>query len=95
MLEGIINNTLLNDVMMKETTTNSFQDFMASLTRNEAGLLVSSGIIGNLVSLRTTLQVPPYAILCDTRSRILPTEAGGDATLRGALILYMWRGMLG
>jgi len=86
MLEGIVNATLLDDVMMEDPTTNAFQDFMAELTGKEAGLLVSSGTMGNQVSLRSALQVPPYAILCDVRGHILHMEAGGAATLWGALV---------
>ncbi|KAI9666272.1 MAG: putative low-specificity L-threonine aldolase 1 [Bathelium mastoideum] len=86
MLESIIKTTLLDDVMMEDPTTNSFQSFMAELTGKEAALLVSSGTMGNQIALRSALQVPPYSILCDARGHILHMEAGGAATLWGALV---------
>ncbi|KUJ21666.1 uncharacterized protein LY89DRAFT_681106 [Mollisia scopiformis] len=86
MLESIIKTTLLDDVMMEDPTTNSFQDFMADLTGKEAALLVSSGTMGNQIALRSALTSPPYSILCDSRGHILHMEAGGAATLWGALV---------
>lgn len=87
MLEAIVHTTLLDDVMMEDPTTNSFQTFMADLTGHEASLLVLSGTMGNQVALRAALTTPPYAILTDHRSHILGMEAGGAATLYGALIV--------
>lgn len=49
-------------------------------------MLASSGTMGNQISLRAALTVPPYSILCDARSHILHMEAGGAATLWGALV---------
>ncbi|OAA65589.1 threonine aldolase [Niveomyces insectorum RCEF 264] len=86
MLESIVKTTLLDDVMMEDPTTNAFQDFMADLTGKEAALLVSSGTMGNQIALRSALTSPPYAVLCDARGHILHMEAGGAATLWGALV---------
>ncbi|KAI1140947.1 pyridoxal phosphate-dependent transferase [Hypoxylon sp. FL0543] len=86
MLHSIVHASLLDDVMMEDPTTNSFQDFMAELTGHEASLLVLSGTMGNQVALRTALRAPPYGVLCDSRSHILRMEAGGPATLCGALV---------
>lgn len=86
MLASIINTSLLDDVMKEDPTTNSLQVFMARLTGHEDSLLVMSGTMGNQVALRTALPAPPYSILCDSRSHILGMEAGGPATLCGALL---------
>ncbi|KAK6208483.1 hypothetical protein LQW54_006829 [Pestalotiopsis sp. IQ-011] len=85
-LPAIANTTLLDDVMQEDPTTNLFQERIAELTGKEAALLVSSGTMGNQISLRTALKVPPYSILCDARGHILHMEAGGAATLWGALV---------
>ena len=86
MLESIVKTTLLDDVMMEDPTTNSFQSFMAELTGKEAALLVSSGTMANQIALRSALKIPPYSILCDARGHVLHMEAGGAATLWSALI---------
>ncbi|KAI1460132.1 pyridoxal phosphate-dependent transferase [Annulohypoxylon moriforme] len=86
MLQSIINTSLLDDVMMEDPTTNSFQAFMAELTGHEDVLLVLSGTMGNQVALRSALCSPPYGILCDVRSHIIRMEAGGSSTLCGAFV---------
>ncbi|KAI1771533.1 l-allo-threonine aldolase [Hypoxylon cercidicola] len=86
MLQSIIHTSLLDDETMEDPVTNSFQDWMAKLTGHEDSLLVVSGTMGNQVALRTALTSPPYGILCDQRSHIVRMEAGGAATLCGALI---------
>jgi threonine aldolase len=58
-LESIVKTTLLDDVMMEDPTTNSFQAYMAELTGKEDALLVSSGTMGNQIALRSALMVPP------------------------------------
>ncbi|KAJ5737628.1 uncharacterized protein N7483_002753 [Penicillium malachiteum] len=63
MLDSIINTTLLDDVMKEDPTTNSFQDFIATLSGHEDSLLVMSGTMGNRVALRTALLAPPYSVL--------------------------------
>ncbi|KAJ8123793.1 hypothetical protein ONZ43_g336 [Nemania bipapillata] len=87
MLQSIICTTLKDDVMMEDSTTNEFQNFIAGLTGHESSLLVLSGTMGNQVALRAALESPPYSIVCDSRSHILNMEAGGAATLSGALMI--------
>ncbi|KAL6716252.1 hypothetical protein ACLMJK_005818 [Lecanora helva] len=86
MLQSIVSTTLLDDVSMEDPTTNSFQCFIAELTGHENALLACSGTMSNQIALRTALTTPPYSILTDHRSHILTMEAGGAATLCGALI---------
>lgn len=59
---------------------------MARLTGHEAGMFVLSGTMGNQISLRTHLKQPPHAVLCDARSHIIHWEAGGLASLSGAMV---------
>src|SRR6187402_826542 len=86
MLAAIQNTTLLDDVFQEDPTTNSLESHMASLTQHEAALFVLSGTMGNQLALRTHLTQPPHSVLCDYRAHILQWEAGGVATLSGALV---------
>lgn len=86
MLEAIAATTLQDDVFSEDSTTNSLEEFMADLTGKEAALLVLSGTMGNQVALRTQLLAPPHAVLCDYRAHILEWEAGGVASMCGALV---------
>lgn len=86
MLSSIAATTLLDDVFMEDPTTNSLESFIAELTGHPAALLVLSGTMGNQLALRTHLAGPPHAVLTDHRSHILHWEAGGVATLCGAMV---------
>ncbi|KZF18811.1 l-allo-threonine aldolase [Xylona heveae TC161] len=86
MLEAIIQTSLGDDVMQEDPTTNSFQEYVADLLGHEASLLVMSGTMGNQVALRSALKTPPYSIVADHRGHIINLEAGGPATLCGALV---------
>ncbi|KAI9845121.1 MAG: hypothetical protein M1838_001866 [Thelocarpon superellum] len=86
MLAAIANTTLLDDVFQEDPTTNALEADVAELTGHEAALLVLSGTMGNQVALRSLLTQPPHAVLCDARAHILGWEAGGVASLCGALV---------
>ncbi|GAM82500.1 hypothetical protein ANO11243_004810 [Dothideomycetidae sp. 11243] len=86
MLSAIASTTLLDDVFQSDPTTNSLEAFVADLTNKEAALFVLSGTMGNQVALRTHLQGPPHSVLTDHRSHIVQWEAGGVASLCGALV---------
>jgi len=86
MLYAIATTTLLDDVFQEDPTTLSLESHLASLTQHEAALLVMSGTMGNQIALRSHLTQPPHAVLCDIRSHILEYEAGGTASLCGALV---------
>ncbi|MCJ1306800.1 hypothetical protein MMC25_000443 [Agyrium rufum] len=86
MLKAVENTTLLDDVFAEDPTTNNLQKFIASITDFPAALLVVSGTMGNQVSLRTHLMQPPHSVLTDHRSHIIEWEAGGVASLCGALV---------
>ena len=86
MLEAIAATTLLDDVFQDDPTTNNLESFVADLTGKQAGLLVLSGTMGNQVSIRAHLEGPPHSVVTDHRSHIMTAEAGGVASLCGALI---------
>ncbi|KAI5212527.1 hypothetical protein AUEXF2481DRAFT_40513 [Aureobasidium subglaciale EXF-2481] len=86
MLEAIAATTLQDDVFMEDTTSNDLEAFIADLTAKEAALFVLSGTMGNQVALRTHLLAPPHAVLTDHRSHIVQWEAGGVASMCGAMI---------
>jgi len=86
MLTAIAQTSLLDDVFLEDPTTLSLESHLAALTTHPAALLVLSGTMGNQLALRTHLTQPPHAILCDHRAHILTYEAGGVASLTGALV---------
>lgn len=59
---------------------------MAALTGFPDAIFVNSGTMANQLALRTHLTQPPHAILADSRSHILHWEAGGIASLTGAMV---------
>ena len=86
MLEAIINTSLGDNEMEEDSTTNSFQEYIAKLVGHEASLLVLSGTMGNQVSLRAALGAPPHSIIADHRGHISTLEGGGVATMCGAMM---------
>ena len=86
MLTAIQNTTLFDDVFKEDPTTNNLEEYIASLTGFPAALLVLSGTMGNQLSLRSHLTQPPHSVLCDHRAHIIQWEAGGVASLCGALV---------
>ncbi|OAQ67888.1 threonine aldolase [Pochonia chlamydosporia 170] len=86
MLAAIQSCTLLDDVFREDKTTMELEAHVAALAGKEAGLFVLSGTMGNQLALRSLLTQPPHSVLCDHRSHIIQYEAGGVATLSGALV---------
>jgi threonine aldolase len=86
MLRAIQSCTLLDDVFGEDPTTISLEDHLATLTSHESALFVLSGTMGNQLALRSHLTQPPHSVLCDYRAHILEWEAGGVASLCGALV---------
>ncbi|KAL7916840.1 l-allo-threonine aldolase [Trichoderma velutinum] len=85
MLQAIIAASLLDDIDRSDSSTQDLEAYVARLAGKEAGLFVPSGTMGNIVSLRTLLHRPPYAILCDANAHIFCNEAGGSFALAGAI----------
>ena len=86
MLAATIQTTLLDDVFRSDPTTNSLEDYIADLTGKPSAVLALSGTMANQLALRSHLARPPHSILTDHRSHILGWEAGGAASLCGALV---------
>ncbi|KAL8776693.1 MAG: hypothetical protein Q9213_008170, partial [Squamulea squamosa] len=84
MLTSIHNCTLLDDVFAEDPTTTSLESHISTLTGHSAALLVTSGTLGNQLSIRTHMTHPPHSILADSRSHIFQWEAGGISSLAGA-----------
>ncbi|KAL8731092.1 MAG: hypothetical protein Q9166_003620 [cf. Caloplaca sp. 2 TL-2023] len=84
MLRSIQNCTLLDDVFAEDPTTSSLESHISLLTGHPAALLVTSGTMGNQLSIRTHMSQPPHSILADHRSHIFQWEAGGVSALSGA-----------
>ncbi|KAI0423271.1 pyridoxal phosphate-dependent transferase [Xylaria grammica] len=86
MLNAIQTTTLLDDVFEEDPTTIELEAHVAALAGKEAGLFVLSGTMGNQIALRSLLTQPPHSVLCDRQSHIIKYEAGGVASLCGAMI---------
>ncbi|KAI1304711.1 pyridoxal phosphate-dependent transferase [Xylaria venustula] len=86
MLQAIQTTTLLDDVFEEDSTTIDLEAHVAALAGKEAGLFVLSGTMGNQIALRALLTQPPHSVLCHVESHINKYEAGGVATLSGALL---------
>ncbi|KAM3419321.1 hypothetical protein BST61_g5255 [Cercospora zeina] len=85
MLEAIAATTLADDVFQEDPTTNELEALITRLTGKEAALFVLSGTMGNQVAIRTHLQGPPHSVVADHRAHIVEWEAGGVASLSGAM----------
>ena len=69
-----------------DDTCPDLEQHVATLCGQPAALFCISGTMSNQIALRCHLFQPPMGILADYRSHILNMEAGGMATLTGALI---------
>lgn len=85
MLEAIAATTLADDVFQEDPTTNELEQLITRLTGKEAALFVLSGTMGNQVAIRTHLTGPPHGVVADHRAHIIEWEAGGVASLSGAM----------
>lgn len=74
-----------DDVYGESETTASLEAHVAALCGKEAGLLTSSGTLGNQLCLRAHLKQPPHSVLCDARAHIVNYEAGGLAVFSQAM----------
>ncbi len=77
-----------DDVFGEDPTVNALEERAAELLGKEAGLLVSSGTMGNLVSLMA--HVPRGGeIIAGAQSHIVRDEAAGHAVVVGASVLQL------
>lgn len=74
-----------DDVFGEDPTVSELEAAAARLLGKEAGLFVSSGTMGNQLSLMAHLS-RGQALICEDRCHILRHEAGGAAYLAGAML---------
>ncbi|KAL1878977.1 putative low-specificity L-threonine aldolase 1 [Paecilomyces lecythidis] len=86
MLKAISQAQLGDDVFGEDKTTNALEEYVAKITGHQSGLFVMSGTMGNQIAIRTHLDQPPYSVLCDHRSHIIRSEAGGVSMWTGATV---------
>jgi len=77
MLAAVQTCSLRDDVFNEDPTTIDLEAHCAGLCGMEAGLFVLSGTMGNQLAIRSLLTQPPYGVLCDFRSHLFTSEAGG------------------
>ncbi|KIM66977.1 hypothetical protein SCLCIDRAFT_108905 [Scleroderma citrinum Foug A] len=87
MYEYAIKTSLGDDVYHGDPSTHALETHIARLTGKEAALLVTSGTMGNQLAIRTHLHQPPFSVICDVRSHLNKSEAGGAATHTGAHLI--------
>jgi threonine aldolase len=85
MREAIARAELGDDVYGEDPTVNRLEQTAAALMGKEAGLLVSSGTMGNLIALLTHCQRGTKAIVGD-QSHTYCYEAGGASALGGIML---------
>ena len=93
MLESIPSAELGDDVEGEDPTVNQLQDLAAGMFGTEAALLVSSGTMGNLVSLMVHCRRGDEVIL-ESEAHIYYYELGGMSAIVGA-IPYLIKGQRG
>lgn len=71
MLAAIEAASLGDDVFGDSESTAQLESFISELTCFPAALLVTSGTMGNQLSIRTHLGGPPHSIVADARSHII------------------------
>ncbi|KAH7921961.1 hypothetical protein BV22DRAFT_1038023 [Leucogyrophana mollusca] len=79
----------LGDDVYHDASTIALEAHIAQLAGKEAALFVTSGTMGNQISIRTHLQQPPYSVICDVRSHTNVYEAGGAAFFSGAYTITL------
>ncbi len=72
-----------DDVFSEDPTVNELQQYCCDLFKKEAALFVSSGVMGNQLSLRTITEQGDE-IICEKSSHIFNYESGSAAALSGA-----------
>jgi len=87
MRQAMLNSVLGDDVFGEDPTINRIQDLAAELTGKEAGLLVASGTMANLVCVLAHCGRGEEAILGD-KAHIFLNEAGGISAV-GAVIPHL------
>jgi len=84
MLEAIVNAELGDDVSREDPTVNRLEQMAADRFGKEAGLLVTSGTAGNLISVMTHCRHGDE-IYCESEAHIYYYEVGGMSAIAGVI----------
>ncbi len=84
MLEAILEAKLGDDVSREDETVNTLEETAASILGKEAGLLVTSGTQGNLVSIMTHTN-PGDEVYMEAESHVYYYEVGGLSAIAGVI----------
>ena len=85
MREAIANAEVGDDVFGEDPTVNALQERVARLFGKEAALYVSSGTMGNEISIRCMTQ-PGDEVIVDERAHVLLHEVAGPATISQVIL---------
>jgi len=86
MLNAISEAEFGDDVKKEDITTNKLQDYAAELLGKEDALFVTSGTMGNLVSIMGLTPFRKPELIAESHSHILTSEAGGYAHVAGVAL---------
>ncbi len=84
MLEAILDAKLGDDVSREDETVNTLEETAAEMLGKEAGLLVTSGTQGNLVSIMTHT-IPGDEVYMEAESHVYYYEVGGISAIAGVI----------
>lgn len=84
MYEAIVNAKLGDDVAQEDPTVNELEEYSARLLGKEAGLLVTGGTQGNLISMYAQTR-PGQEVICHEQAHIYHYERSGLAALCGLM----------
>ncbi len=84
MLESVLEARLGDDVSREDETVNTLEETAAKLLGKEAGLLVTSGTQGNLVSIMTHT-TPGDEVYMEAESHVYYYEVGGLSAIAGVI----------
>jgi threonine aldolase len=83
MIDAIAKAELGDDVKKEDITTNKLEEYAAELLGKEAALFVTSGTMGNLVSIMSNTPFRKSEIIAESHAHIITSEAGGYAHIAG------------
>ncbi|KDQ13193.1 hypothetical protein BOTBODRAFT_45381 [Botryobasidium botryosum FD-172 SS1] len=86
MVEAMATASFGDDVFREDATTQALEARISAMLSHKAGLFVPSGTMSNQLAMRVHLLQPPHSVLCDFRAHLAQYEAGGVASLSGAML---------
>jgi threonine aldolase len=82
MRKAMYNAEVGDDVFREDPTVNTLEEYTAGILGKEAALFVTSGVMGNQISLNL-LSEPGDEVLCERYSHIFNYESGSPAAISG------------